>query len=363
MPKGGEPVAKQHVAAVTPSRSRLSGTLAALLLRIWSTLGARRTRPSVGGVVSERLKTLDLEAAVPPGWPSATTTDAHGGFGVKGSDTLARATAWGAAIAAADDTGRDLLRWGVLTTYGFARVRGRVRLAVIRYLPPRMALKPRKTQPVMVDGESFPIVLRPLVVRHHDGRGADGSAAGTCWVTFAADDGPRRGILTANHAIKPAGRAPGTSVSIAALRGEPPGKLHANSPVMDAAIVDVTEANGSRPWPVSPVVGYKPVRLLGSDGPVDTDVVEFTGVIGGTVPGAPGQEPIAPVVLVLGRRLHRGDSGCLVLDLEPVAWGGEPAPYLIYRGLLGVRFGGLAPCALLIEQARRVWGFEVQQSD
>lgn len=333
--------------------------LAGWLLRLWAIVVLRDARVNVGGFVAERLQALDLGSAVPPGRPRLAGVETVVEYGST-DELLDRATAWGVALEDADGHGRMLSDTrGVLTTYGFACVRGKVQLAVIRYLPRRVAPAPRTVAPVLVDGHSFPVVLRPLVMAAHAGAGAPG-AAGTCWVTLPAPAGTRLGILTAGHAVRPPGSSAGEHVSIAARRAEPPGRLHARGAVMDAAIVDVAEADGPVDlWQVSRRVGYKPVRLLSSRGPVDTDVIEISGVVAGTaIAGQPGQEPHPPVGLYLGRTLRRGDSGCLGLDLEPVEFGSEPVPYLIYQGRGGYRLAALGE-GFLIEQARRVWDFDV----
>ncbi len=336
----------------------LRGILAMVTLRLLTTVFVRGVGTTVGGVVSERLHSLDLERALPRGFPPQDVFDSDDAYGTEVSPVLARATAWAVALIHADGSGHDLaVQEGVLTTYGFARIEGQVRLAVIRYLPARIIPDLNKVAPVCVGGHVFPVVLRPLMASGH---GPSRNGSGTCWVTFNTRNGRRRGILTARHAVKPVGSAEGDSVSIDARRNDPTGQLHVCSVVMDAAVVDIGEDVGqSERWDVSKRVGYKPVRLLGSSGAVDTDVVEFTGVAGATIPGVAGQEPLAAVLLFLGKRLQKGDSGCLGLDLEPTLFGGEPAPYLIYQGRTNLRFGGGAGYGLLLEQARKVWTLEV----
>ena len=64
-------------------------------------------------------------------------------------------------------------------------------------------------------------------------------------------------------------------------------------------------------------------------------------------------EPFSAVLLFMPKRLKKGDSGCLVMDLEPTAFGGEPVPYLIYLGRANVKLAGDVGFGVLVEQARR----------
>jgi hypothetical protein len=314
----------------------------------------------VGARMDTGLDDLDLDRTMPPGWPGRPEAFA------KGEKDVARdrATAWGIALSEADRLGPVLAHTrGVLTSYGFARIGERVHLAVIRYLPARTRLNRRDVAPVTVDGHDFPVVLRPW---SPEGHGPGHGGPGTCWVSFPSSSGARRrGLLTTLHSILPADASPGTPVRTDVLRDEPSGVLHARSETMDAALIDLGEEDASRSGTsVSDVVGYKPVRLLSSSkGPVDLDVLAFTGIVGGTISGVLGQQPLAPVVLFFADLLEHGDSGCLGLDREPERYGAAAAPYLMYLGRTNVEFGGYAGFGVLIEQARRVWGFDLCLQD
>jgi hypothetical protein len=328
-----------------------------MLARAYLRVRGTAARKPTGGLVTARLESLEIESALPRDWPSAYLDFKADWCGTEASKALARATAWGAALAHVDQKRRKGSR-AVRSTYGFARVRGKVRLAVIRYLPPFTFPDFEERQPVRIGPHAFPVVLRPWIASAHNASG--GNAKGSCWVTFVGESGRRRGLLTALHAFNPADPSRGEPVEVNAHRDEPGGTLHARSPVMDAALVDVADDDGStNSLAISSVVGYKPVRLLGREGHVDTDVIEFSGVAAATIPGAPNQEPAAPVILFFGRRLRPGDSGCLVLDLEPAMFGNEPAPYALYQGRMNLRLASDAGYGLLIEQARRIWGFSV----
>jgi len=130
---------------------------------------------------------------------------------------------------------------------------------------------------------------------------------------------------------------------------------------MDAAVVEVAEDGWEGSSPVSPsrVVGFKPVRLLGAAGPVEADVIEHSGFVGGAIPGEPGVEPLAGLVLLLNNHLNHGDSGCIGLDLEfeHLQTGAATPPYLLYQGVYGTA-SGRNGYGLMLEQTRIVWGLE-----
>jgi hypothetical protein len=166
-------------------------------------------------------------------------------------------------------------------------------------------------------------------------------------------------ILAALHTIKPDGAKPGDLVRINANRGEPAGTLLVASPKMDAAIVAVDAPGGlGDAVPLSTVVGYKPIRLVGRRGSLDTRIIEFTGLIGDVVPGERRMEPLTPVVLIFAGTLEPSDSGSLGYDIEPLEDGGRPRPYLLYQGE-GNFSRGRSGYGLLLEQARRIWALEL----
>jgi hypothetical protein len=332
-------------------------TLAYALLR-WYTLllRDRSAATTVGGEFHGRLEVFGDNLRVPEDWPPESHVEG-GWVGSKVSPLLDRASAWGAALAEHDMKGRRRGR-AKITTYGFARVGGEIRLAVIRYLPAFTLPSPEEREPVAVGPHRFPVVLRPWLACQQAGASA-GQQSNSCWVSFDADDGRRRGLLTALHALLPVGAERGHTVTVDALRNDPSGLLFRQSSVMDAALVNVADAGACTTQPLSSIVGYKPVRLLGSSGPVDTDVIEFSGHVAATTLGVLEQEPPVPMIVILEHSLQPGDSGCLALDLEPTLFGGSPAPYLIYQGRTNLKLAPDAGYGLLIEQARRVWNFSV----
>jgi NTE family protein len=336
----------------------LTNAAAGLLFRISVLIFAPGA--AVGGVISDRLESLDLANAFPDHWPAPTEAEETSPRGTSFTESLHRATAWAVTLAKADMPQQTrLAHRGVITTYGIARIHGRSRLAVIRYLP--HAVRPSRDQiwPVEIGSQSFPVVLRPS---RGSGQGPLSIHAGSCWVTFETADGLRRGLLTAAHAIRPEDATPGEMVEVEAGRDEPSGRLYAIDHSLDAAVVDVDSGKGTTAsWPVSPFLGLKPVRLLSTRGPIETDVLEFTAP-GATILGVPGRGAIAPVHLYLGKRLQRGDSGCLGLDLEPTFFGAEPAPYLIYLGRANLRMGGDMGYGILLEQVTRIWSLAVSHA-
>jgi hypothetical protein len=129
---------------------------------------------------------------------------------------------------------------------------------------------------------------------------------------------------------------------------------------MDAAVIAVDQNDWGKKVrvPHSTVVGYKPVRLITGHATVDADIVEHSGFTGGTIPGAPGQEPLNGAFMILNRGLESGDSGCLVVDREFERFNQQLPPYLIYLGVTNLKLGGVNGYGLLIEQASKIWNLE-----
>jgi hypothetical protein len=318
--------------------------------------------------VTQRLADLNLAEALPPSLPPADLIDksrAASALDSGPSEELRRANAWAAALQQA--VGERPAPGGelpVLTTYGFVAFDNGVRLCVIHYLRLRAAFRARAPQPIELAGHRFAVIVRPWLVRAQ--RGSPGTASGTCWVKFPGNDGdPGHGILAAAHTVRPTDAADGDQVTLDAARAEPPGRLRHRSPKMDAAVIEVEPDRweATDEVHISTVVGYKPVRLMGASGSVETDVVEHDGFAGATIPGQPGAEPRAPAQLILGAHLDRGDSGCLGLDLEferldPSRQTPPTPPYLLYQGMTNLRWGGIGGYALMLEQARIVWGLD-----
>ena len=315
------------------------------------------------GLITERLADIDVGAAIPPAPPGREllgelTSGAPYESGP--TDELRRANAWAAALEEAVLRNPDHSLPSVLITYGFVRFDSGVRLSVIHYCRVRDAFLIRRLEPIELGGHSFPVIVRPWCLCPQQGPASAG--AGTCWVEFAEGNGSRcRGILTASHTVRPKGAAPGAEVTLNVARPVPGGRLRLDSPQMDAAVIEVADDRwaGAHRVYASRVLGYKPVRLLGASRSVEADVVEHSGFVGGAIPGQLGVEPLTPTLLILNKRLNRGDSGCIGLDLEFAEreTGSASPPYLLYQGIYATRSGANG-YGLMLEQARIVWALD-----
>jgi hypothetical protein len=339
----------------------LAQALVATAFSLWWRL---RRRPKLGpdlGFVSQRLEKLDLEGACPDDYPSGDLLDPHLlDTALTGQPTkeLARVTAWALALESnLERVIRHRRPDRGLTTVGLAWVEGRVRLCVIRYVRIRSALRLEPSQAVL-DGHEFPVITRPLLEQRH-GLGRNG-AAGLCWVTLDEGDQPRRGLLTARHAVLPKSAPLGANVRLDLPRAPSPCHLLRSSTMMDAAVVELPaeEWRGREQVAPSSTVGLKPIRLLGTSGTVEGDIIEFSGVSFGVIPAQAGVEPVTPVQFILNCRLRRGDSGCVGLDLEPARFGADTPPYLLYLGVKNLGFGGVTGYGQMLEQVRLVWNLD-----
>jgi hypothetical protein len=263
---------------------------------------------------------------------------------------LRRAHAWASRL---DETVRANSHIGnrrgqVMVTFGFiSTIDAGIRLGIIFYLNPFrafMEVAARRAASVEIEGWPFPIIVRPWLPIQH------GSSAsfGNCWVSSPQG---RWGMLTARHAVRP--KTLGKSVSIKVRRAPSRGQLLRASVKMDAALIAVPKDDwgGKQPVSPSPVIGYKPVRLLSSLGPTDGQVVELSGA---TIWAQAGQEPLNGNLLFFNPFLQPGDSGCLVLDREHES---QP-PYLMYLGKVTLNNGQSYGYGVLLEQARRIWNLE-----
>jgi hypothetical protein len=317
------------------------------------------------GFVSQRLADLNLDGATPASPPEALDFDpplSGEAFDSRPSPELQLANAWAGALQRAFapiEQSLQLSHPGFLqTTYGFAWVRERIRLSVIIYMKPIAAFRTRLPTKISVPGGgAFPVIVRPWLPLRQRAEGWDGE--GSCWVRMSSGKGTIGGILTAEHALQPRGASPGDSVQAMVSRPDPRGQLALSSSRMDAAVVEVDPGlwQGGHSVNVSSVPGFKPVRLLSASGPEEADVVEHSGLTGGTIPANPGREPRTPVHLILNRHLSAGDSGCLGLDLELGRFG-DPPPYLLCLGAQNFGFGGIGGYGLMLEQARRTWNLD-----
>jgi len=271
-----------------------------------------------------------------------------------------RAAIWAAALESViperqlKSSDRDVM----LTTYGPVRMKDGLRFAVIRYLRPRAAFRRRRTlEYVSLAGNEFPIVERPWLPVPQN----TGGQAGSCWVVPSRGSAAGRPVLlTVMHAVAPERALPGAEVSINASRGDPPGVLITDDPVMDAALIEVAPPDWweeMEPTNISNQLGSKPVLMVTGHRNVRMQVIEQTSPRA-TIFAAPDQPVVIPALCTLSRTLDAGDSGCLGLDLELAGWADAAPPYLMHRGKIGMGVGGEAGLALVLEQPRRVWGLE-----
>ena len=261
------------------------------------------------------------------------------------TEDVARGTAWAegllATASAADPT--PGMPTPVMTSVGFVQSRdNRAKLAVIHYFRPRRLFKALRTMPKSVPfaGESFLVVARPWQPVPHRGpspaapkqdpRGSDGH----CWVTFG-EEGERYGVVSADHVLVPENAPIASKVRAETSRTETAGTVRERSAIMDAALIEMNDdpRPDLAPAPHSRVVGFKPIRLCASRGPVNGSVIELLGFIGGDFTKDPGGEPELRALMGLNVSGHKGDSGCLVLDRE-FEDGGVVAPYLMYLGVI-----------------------------
>jgi hypothetical protein len=325
---------------------------------VWRLRHGRRLGPDLG-FASQPLAELDLARACPERYPSSrliAPKELRAATEGLISEELGRINAWAMALDYELHRNHSLRPRGtVFTTFGLAWVDRRIQLGVIHYLHVNKAFRTRPPDNIELEGNVFPVLVRPWLQRSHT---SEAGVGGTCWVTVEEGNRGRcPAILTARHAVLPKGAAVGGPVRLDVSRPEPTGHLRRVSACMDAAVVEVQQLKwrgGERVSPPS-VVGLKPIRLVTGESVVDGDVVEFGGVHGGTIPAQLGVEPETPVQFILNRRLKRGDSGCTGFDLEPEQYGIQAPPYLMYLGVKSLGFGGVTGYGQMLEQTRRVW--------
>jgi hypothetical protein len=308
------------------------------------------------------LKRLGLPDALPSTRPSSDLiAEEIGGAPSDAGPTeeLRLANEWAAALQThmLRNEDRYAQRGLVLTTYGFARVAGRVQLSVIQYLRLRAAFRARKPEPIRLEGWTFPVIVRPWLGKDHGPRsGLDG----ICWVKCKDKDGRQYpAILTAQHALRPKDAPLGSEVKVNVLLPTPTGLLREQSPAMDVAVVEVDKQVWGEKMPIRhlPEVSYKPVEFITSRGNIVRWVIEHDGFLEGTVIAQAGQEPQFRARLIMDRPLRKGDSGCLGVEIPALGQASEPRFYLLYLGSVSLPRGEAGFCSLL-EQPRIIWDLE-----
>jgi hypothetical protein len=315
------------------------------------------------GFVSQDLGKLDLSNACPDDFPPSGLVEPWGleaALKEERSKDLQRITAWALALEThIRHSERSQPSRRALTTYGLAWVAGRVQLCVIHYVRLVRAFRVRPPSDVVLDGHAFPVLIRPWLERRD--RGSGGQATGSCWVTLHGDSEEcEHALLTARHVVAPKAAAIGARVKLDLRGPHREGLLRRTSPVMDAAVVELPPDlwEGGEQVTPSATVGYKPVRLVGTDRMAVGDVIEINGTTMGAIPAQPETEPEIAVEFILNCRLGKGDSGSLGIDLEPERYGAESRPYLLYLGVKNFGFGGVTGYGRMLEQVRRVWNLE-----
>ncbi|MET4481616.1 hypothetical protein ABIB66_006176 [Bradyrhizobium sp. F1.13.3] len=308
------------------------------------------------GFVDRPMNEAMIREALPASYPPGSTiSDEQTRLTIDASesaqDHFRRAAQWASYLSKVvrdDSRFRDFCD-NEITTIGFVSFGEQtLRLAIIYYLPPLRAFAAvaRRKLPhsIEVDGWCFPIVIRPwLPVRHGSAR-----PSGNCWVRCRRDG---YSMLTARHAVRP--KKVGKSVKISVKRDPRRGRLLRASEKMDAAVIalPIGAWGGKKVAPPSSVIGFKPIRLLSSQGARDGQVIEIPG---STIWAQQGQEPLNGNLLFFNPSLQPGDSGCLVLDREHE----NTPPYLMYLGKTTLSNGQSYGYGVLLEQVRRIWDLE-----
>jgi hypothetical protein len=131
---------------------------------------------------------------------------------------------------------------------------------------------------------------------------------------------------------------------------------------MDAAVVeDDPPAPDARRLHAYPFAGYFPVELRSPEGQVVAGHVVEMEVPQGVVPGAPGQPPSDPAVLLIDVAGRPGWSGSMVWEAtyrESAEYAPGPRPYGMFVGVRRVYTATLGRVHML-RQMERAWGLEI----
>jgi hypothetical protein len=235
-------------------------------------------------------------------------------------EALRRATLWTVAL---DQAVRG--RGGVAkevrglerVTYGFVEGRSGIHLAAILYVR-FWALAQAAPLFIKVQGNEFPLVIRPMF---RDRSRSGGLMFSNGVPTSRVRLGSGAGILTAAHVVAKDGDRSslreGDLVSCTASDSAAPGQrrvVRVDS-IMDAAVIDDGTADPSdRVVQANPFVGYFPIEIRSPDGEVVSGAIVETEVAQGVVPGAPGQRPSEPAVVLTTITGEPGWSGSMVWD-------------------------------------------------
>jgi hypothetical protein len=232
-----------------------------------------------------------------------------------------------------------------------------LRLALIFYVR-RLALLQAAPLTVKVDGECFPVVLRPPPVRRPKllptliQAGAAGMI--TCWAAVAGG----RGFLTAAHVAagleKRYRLQQGDYVDCQVPGDGPPErkKVLAACGVMDAAIIEDDSAPTGPTVPINPIAGNFGVMLSTPQGATVYSTVVEVSPPQGVVRGQLGKTPNAPAELLITEPGEPGWSGALVTETY------TGRPYGMFVGDTTLQSGRYGRVHMLL-QHEIVWGMQV----
>ncbi|MCW3037060.1 MAG: conserved repeat domain protein [Actinobacteria bacterium] len=253
-------------------------------------------------------------------------------------------------------------------TIGFVEAGGQVRLAAIFYV--RLPALPQAAPLfVTVDGQQFPVVVRPMYKdRPRRVPLRTRLRLDTGMVTSSVRLGGETGILTAAHVAARGGDKRSLRENDT-VRFPQPGEqapverrvLRAD-PIMDAAVVeDGSPAPGARGVHAYPFAGYFPIEMRSPEGSVVAGHVVEMEVPQGVVPGAPGQPPSDPAVLLIDVTGQPGWSGSMVWEatyrVSP-EYAPGPRPYGMFVGVRKVYSGTLGRVHMLT-QIEQVWQLQL----
>jgi hypothetical protein len=133
-------------------------------------------------------------------------------------------------------------------------------------------------------------------------------------------------------------------------------------PIMDAAVVeDGSPGPGARGVHAYPFAGYFPIEMRSPEGSIVAGHVVEMEVPQGVVPGAPGQPPSDPAVLLIDVTGQPGWSGSMVWEatyrVSP-EYAPGPRPYGMFVGVRNVYSGTLGRVHMLT-QIEQVWQLQL----
>ncbi|MEV4049898.1 DUF2235 domain-containing protein [Amycolatopsis sp. NPDC049688] len=298
----------------------------------------------VGRAVPQFKPDVGRDAVYPPGAEGLLTEE------------LERAALWTAALCRAVKT-QTRVSGKVRSAIGLVTDGTEIRLGVVFYVR-RLALLQAAPLSIRVEGQEFPVVLRPPPVLSDAAGPVVAGEKGmiTCRVRIPGG----RGLLTAAHVA--GGRVnryrlqAGDKVDFCAADQDPATasrrKVLASCGVMDAAIVEDTATEPVQVVPITGVVGFFPVRLTTPEGgTVVADVIEAQ-ISEGVIRGSFGMTPNVPAEVLITASGRGGWSGSLVTETLTAH------PYGMFLGDATLRSGPRGRVHLL-RQHEIVWDMQI----